>query len=52
MYKVLNEEEPIATLNDYAKLRAEEIPLEEVNMTENQKRVHIAHFHRDFSLGT
>ncbi len=47
----MQEEESITTLNDYAKLRAEEIPKEELSIDDNHKRIHVAHFHKDYNIG-
>jgi len=49
IHKVLNEEEPIAQVNEYARLRCEEIPLEETQMSDSDRRLHLVHFHRDYN---
>jgi hypothetical protein len=50
--QVLQDDEPISSLNDYARLRIEEIPKEELQIDDTQKRLHIVHFHKDYGIGT
>jgi len=49
IHKVANDEEPIIALNDYAKLRAEEIPKEELVVDEGDKKIVVGHFHRELN---
>jgi len=50
IHKVLQDDEPISSLNDYARLRIEEIPKEEAQVDESQKRIHVVHFHKDYGI--
>eukprot|EP00026_Physarum_polycephalum_P001323 Phypoly_transcript_01324.p1 GENE.Phypoly_transcript_01324~~Phypoly_transcript_01324.p1 ORF type:complete len:1117 (+),score=280.10 Phypoly_transcript_01324:120-3353(+) len=50
IHKVLQDDEPISSLNDYARLRIEEIPKEELQMDDTQKRIHVVHFHKDYGI--
>jgi len=54
MHKILREEEPISNINDYAKLRAEEIPQEEFAPSPedlSQRIIQVSHFIRDAYMG-
>jgi ubiquitin carboxyl-terminal hydrolase 7 len=49
IHKVHSEEDNILAFNDYAKLRAEEILKEETSISTGDKRVSVAHYHREYN---
>jgi len=49
IHKIHAEDDSILTFNDYAKLRAEEVLREESPMQSGDRRVNVAHFHREFN---
>jgi len=49
IHKVHSDDTSIITFNDYAKLRAEEVLKEELTMQPTDKRIHVVHYHREFS---
>jgi len=54
IHKILRDDEPVSMINDFAKLHAEEVPLEEFNYTleeSNQKILQVSHFNRDAYIG-